>query len=63
MRAKELPHLTRGIDTAAVRADEPLRKRLAAEPLMASPVDGVQHHVRVVGTIRVFAAGDIGRRR
>ena len=63
MRTKERPHLTRGIDTVAVRADEPPRKRLATEPLMASSVDGVQHHVRVVSTIRVFAAGDISRHR
>jgi hypothetical protein len=30
---------------------------------MTSSVDGVEHHVRVVSTIRVFAAGDIGRHR
>lgn len=63
MRAKERPHLTRCIDAAAGRSDEPLRKRLAARPGMASSPEGVKHYGRVVSTVRVFAAGDIGRHR
>ena len=64
MFTKERPHLTRCVDAAAGRSDEPFRQRLATKPLMTSSVDGVQHHVRVVSTIRVLAAGDIsGHRR
>src|SRR6266851_2994119 len=63
MFTKERPHLTRRVDAAAGRSDEPLRKRLASEPLMTSSVDGVQHHVRVVSTLGVFGAGDVGGHR
>ena len=64
MRAKERQRLTACIDAAAGRSDEPLRKRPAAGPGMPSASDGVEHHGRVVSTMRVFAAGDIrGHRR
>ena len=68
--AKERPHLTRCVDVAVSGPEQPLVHghhagkqegfllRLAAWPGMASSPEGVEHHGRVVSTVRVFDAGD-----
>src|SRR6266542_2171819 len=61
MRTKERPHLTGGIDAAAVRSDKPLRKRSTAGPGMSASMHDVEHDGRVVGAMHVFAARDIRR--
>ena len=43
MRAKELPHLPRGVDAVARRAEEPLRHPHAAGPGVAAAVERVEH--------------------
>ena len=43
--------------------DEPFRHRPAAGPGVASSMDRVEHHGRVVRAPRVFEAGDVRRDR
>src|ERR1051326_5418810 len=59
--AKEGPHEPGGVDAVARGPDEPFRQRLATGPGVASSLDGIEHHRRVVGALRVVAAGDVRR--
>src|SRR5882762_4605493 len=59
MRTKERPHQARCVDTVAGAPNEPFRQRLATGPGVASSVNGIEHHRRVVSALRVFEARDV----
>src|SRR5437763_3078549 len=59
MRTKERPHQARCVDTVARAPDEPLRQRLATGPGVASSLNGIEHHRRIVSALRVFQPIDV----
>src|ERR1041385_346969 len=59
--AKEGPHEPGGVDAVARGPDEPFRQRPAAGPGVASSLDGIEHHGRAVGALRVFETPDVRR--
>ena len=62
MLTKERPHLTRRVDCWLVGPTS--HSAIGLPPgQMAASLDRVEHHGRVVSTVRVFAAGDIRRDR
>src|SRR5437660_5809509 len=61
MRTKERPHQARCVDAVARAPDEPLRQRLATGPGVASSLNRIEHHRRVVSAVRVFETRDVRR--
>src|SRR5437879_2076305 len=61
MRSKERPHQARCVDTVAGAPDEPFRERLTTGPGVASSLNGIEHHRRVVSALRIFEAPDVRR--
>ena len=60
---KERPHLARGVNAGARGPDHPSWQRLAAGPLMASSLEDIEHHRRVVSTGRIRGTGCARRNR
>src|SRR5580658_5799348 len=64
MLTKERPHLPGRVDAVAIPPEHPFRRdTLAAGPLMAFSLDGVQHHARIVSAVRVLQARHISSDR
>ena len=60
---KERPHQARSIDATGGATDEPFRQRRATRPGVASSLDGVKHHGRIVSAVRICATSNIARHR
>lgn len=62
MFTKECPHLSGRVDAVAIRAEHPFRRdSLAARPLVAFSLYGIERHVCVVSAVRILQTRHIRR--